>query len=132
MRRHLPLLALLGFVILFGVIISLANQGRGFWGFLEAIPYGDKLGHAGLVATLALLLNLTLRNRTLPRPFGMIQMGSGLAAVVMTLEELSQFLLPTRSPDLLDWIANLTGAALGQFAAILVAGLRFRQRESPH
>ena len=130
MRRHLPLLALVGFAILFGVIIVLANQGCGFWDFLEAVPYGDKLGHIGLVGTLALLLNLTLRNRTLPPPFEMIQMGSSLAAAVMTLEELSQLLLPTRSPDLLDWIANLTGAALGQFAAILVATIRLRHRQS--
>jgi VanZ family protein len=130
MRRHLPLLALVGFAILFGVIILLANQGRGFWGFLEEIPFGDKLGHIGLVGTLALLLNLTLRNRRLPAPLGMIQMGSGLVAVVMTIEEFSQLFLPTRSPDLLDWLANLTGAALAQFAATRLATLRAKRRKS--
>lgn len=130
MRRHLPLLALVGFAILFGVIILLANQGRGFWGFLEEIPFGDKLGHVGLVGTLAFLLNLTLRNRRFPRPLGMIQMGSGLVAVVMTIEELSQLFLPTRSPDLLDWLANLTGAALAQYAATRFATLCAKRRES--
>jgi VanZ family protein len=43
----------------------------------------------------------------------------------MSLEELSQWFLPTRSPDLLDWIANLAGAALAQVAAIrMVSWLR--------
>ncbi|MCH7226556.1 trypsin [Haloferula sp. A504] len=131
MRKHLPLAALIAFGAVFIGIIVLANQGRGFWGFLQQIPGGDKLGHVGLVGTLALLCNLTLRLRTLPAPFHRIQLGSALVAIAMSLEELSQWFLPTRSPDLLDGIANLAGAALAQVAAIrMVSRLRPERRTS--
>lgn len=124
MRRFLPLIGLLLFLVAFVSILVLAGQGRGFWGFLEAIPYGDKLGHVGLVGTLAFLLNLTLRNRRFGGRFHRIQIGSGLVAIIMTVEEISQVLLPTRNADLLDWLANLTGAALAQAASSALASPR--------
>ena len=127
MLRRLPAIALAVFATGFVTIIILAGQGRGFWGFLQEIPGGDKLGHVGLVGTLALLLNLTLRNRRFGPPFHWLQIGSGLVAFVMTLEEASQLLLPARSPDLLDWLANLTGAALGQCISSMIPLIRSRR-----
>ncbi len=136
MRHRLPLIALVAFSSFLIGIVWLANHGRGFWGFLHRIPYGDKLGHVGLVGLFAYLFNLTLGNRRCPAPLQHVLMGSGLVVAIMTLEELSQKFLPHRSPDFIDWVANLTGAALAQIAAILTfrratpTGRRPRRRDA--
>jgi hypothetical protein len=95
-------------------IIYLANHGDGhLWAFLRGIPGGDKVGHLGLVGTLTLLLNLALRGRRAPGKLSRIMLGSLLVAVLMTLEECSQAMIPSRNLDLLDGLANLAGVALG-------------------
>jgi hypothetical protein len=99
-------------------VIYLANHGGGrLWSFLTDIPGGDKLGHLGLVSTLTLLLNLALRGRRAPGKLSRIMLGSLLAATIMTLEELSQAMIPSRSLDLFDGLANLAGVALGEWGA---------------
>jgi VanZ family protein len=110
-------LALVCYGILFiGIVIS-ADRGASFWNFLNELPMGDKLGHLGLVGTLSLLLNLTLKGKSAPRPFSRLMLGTLVIAAIMTAEELSQAFFPARTLDLLDGLANLTGAALGQWAA---------------
>jgi len=110
-------LALVCYALLFiGIVVS-ADRGLSFWKFLNEWPMGDKLGHLGLVGSLSLLVNLVLRGRCAPRPFSRIMLGTLIIAGIMTAEELSQAFFPARTLDLLDGLANLTGAALGQLAA---------------
>lgn len=114
-------LALVCYGVLFIGIILIANRGGGhFWHFLTDLPGGDKLGHLGLVGTLSLLLNLSLRGRRAPRPLAGVMLGSVLVAIVMTAEECSQAFIPSRSLDLFDGLANLAGAALGEMVTRLI------------
>lgn len=113
-------LALICYGLMFiGIVIS-ADRGVSFWKFLNEWPMGDKIGHLGLVGTFSLLFNLALKGRCAPRPFSRFMLGTLLVATIMTTEELSQAFFPSRTLDLLDGLANLTGAALGGMAARLI------------
>ncbi|MCU0794907.1 MAG: VanZ family protein [Akkermansiaceae bacterium] len=114
MRRALLPICFAVFLAGFISIIVLADQGRGFWTFLHDVPMGDKIGHLVLVGPLALLTNLVLRGRYAPRPFSKIMLGSFIVGSLMTLEEISQAFIPSRSFDLIDALMNLTAAALAQ------------------
>ena len=125
----LPRLLLLCYALGLGGIIYLANHGGGsLWNFITDLPFGDKLGHIGLVGTLSLLLNIVLGGRRAPGKFSRIMLGSLVVAIVMTLEECSQAFFPARSLDLLDGIANLAGVAAGECLARLL--LRAKQTPS--
>jgi polysaccharide biosynthesis protein VpsQ len=110
-----------GFFIIAAVIIANRGEGGKWWPFIHSIPYGDKIGHTGLFGTLSFLSNLALPNfriRHLPR---FITATSFTLLILISLEELSQAFIPSRSCDLLDWLADLTGLALGQLAANLTS-----------
>jgi prepilin signal peptidase PulO-like enzyme (type II secretory pathway) len=110
------------FILFMLLIVTLANRGEGdrWWSFIDSIPYGDKLGHVGLMGTLCLLCNLAFtprRYRFLP-PF--ITRVTFILFVIITLEELSQAFISTRSCDPFDWLADLAGLTLGQLAATAI------------
>jgi hypothetical protein len=122
--RHLLKALALSFVLFLILIVTLANRGEGgrWWSFIHIIPCGDKLGHIGLMGTLSLLCNLAFIPRPVPFLPTFITRVSFLLFLLVTLEELSQAFLPTRSCDPLDWLADLTGLALGQLAAQALTG----------
>jgi hypothetical protein len=115
----------LSFVSFFILIVIIANRGDGnrWWGFLVRHPYGDKLGHLILVGTLSFLTNLALSLRPLPKLPSWITTVTLILFSLLTIEELSQAFIPSRSCDLFDWLADVCGLALGQLAAL---GLRSR------
>jgi hypothetical protein len=118
-RRKIPIIAAVCFIAVFIAIIGIANRGEGnnWWAFLNHVPHGDKLGHVGLVGTLSLLCNLAFRPRRawkLPRA---ITLTTFILLVLLTLEEIAQALLPHRTCDLFDWLADLVGLAVGKFIA---------------
>jgi len=96
-----------GFILFMLVIVTIANRGEGgrWWAFIHSIPCGDKLGHVGLMGALCLLCNLAFTRVTF------------ILFTLITLEELSQAFIATRTCDPIDWLADLTGLALGQMAA---------------
>jgi polysaccharide biosynthesis protein VpsQ len=107
------------FILFMLVIVTIANRGEGdrWWSFIHGIPYGDKLGHVGLMFALCLLCNLAFapcRFRFLP---SFITRVTFVLFALVTLEELSQAFISTRSCDPLDWLADLVGLSLGQIAA---------------
>jgi polysaccharide biosynthesis protein VpsQ len=110
------------FILFMLVIVTLANRGEGdrWWSFIHHIPYGDKLGHIGLMFALCLLCNLAFAPRSfrLLPPF--ITRVTFILFALVTLEELSQAFISTRSCDPLDWFADLAGLALGQIAATAI------------
>ena len=97
-------------------MVTVANRGDGdrWWSFIHDIPFGDKLGHIGLMATLSLLCNLAFSKKNLSfRPSRLTL----TLALIISLEEISQAFIPTRNFDPLDWLANLIGLTLGQLFA---------------
>ena len=86
------------------------------FGFLRAVPAGDKIGHFVLVGTLALLADRALGYRALRR----VPMGPLAVGVFAVGDELSQLFIAQRTFDLLDLAANFAGivslTALGRFA----------------
>ncbi|OYV06562.1 MAG: trypsin [Verrucomicrobiales bacterium VVV1] len=112
----------LSFFAIFVLIVLVANRGEGnrWWGFLVRHEYGDKIGHLGLVGTLCFLGNLALTLRHIPRLPRFITTVTFILLSLLTIEELSQAFIPTRTCDLFDWLADLCGLALGQTAALFV------------
>jgi VanZ family protein len=91
---------------------------------VRAIPYGDKFGHMGLYAVLALLVNLSLKPRK--QKYLGLPLGCALVLVFALVEELSQYFFPsTRMLDIQDALADMVGVYL---AAWLCAKLQMTER----
>ena len=112
----------LSFLVFFIVIVIVADRGDGnrWWGFLVRHEYGDKVGHVGLIGTLCFLGNLTVTLRRIPSVPKFVTTVTFVIFTLLTLEELSQAFIPTRTCDLYDWLADLCGLALGQTAALFL------------
>lgn len=78
------------------------------------VPSGDKVGHFVSYGLLAWLAGNLEPNRL------RVWLGASLMGVVV---ECVQYLLPWRSFELLDMLANSTGALLGIFLLILIRRL---------
>ena len=123
MNRALSRIAALAFIAFMITIITIADRGEGsrWWAFIERIPYGDKVGHIGLIGTLSLLCNLAITPRAyvfLPR---FITLTTLILLIFLSLEELAQAFIPTRTCDVFDWLSDLAGLALGQITAAKLA-----------
>ena len=121
-KPHLIRAAALGFVAFLIAAVVIADRGEGakWWPFLDHIPYGDKFGHIGLFGTLGFLCNLAFPNRRASRLPDFITKTTLVLLVIVTLEELSQAFIPSRTLDLFDWLADLTGLLAGQTLALAV------------
>jgi hypothetical protein len=119
--RPLAVTAACGFIGFFIWIIVIADKADGvpWWSFIDQIPFGDKVGHFGLVGTLSLLCNLafTRWNPAQPR---FITPTTWVLFFLLTLEELSQGFMPHRHLDGFDWLADLAGLAFGQMLAMKI------------
>ena len=134
MKNSLRTAAALGFIGFLIVIIAIADRGEGdrWWSFIGAIPYGDKVGHLGLMGMLSLLCNLAFRP---PQPGFLprwVTLTTCILLVALSLEELSQALNPHRTCDWYDWLADLAGLALGQWIAFRLRPLQKSEVEDSH
>lgn len=118
--RWLPIAAALGFIGFFITIIVIANRGEGklWWGFIDSLPYGDKIGHVCLVGTLSFLCNLAISKRSGRRIVGLITPVTLVILILLSAEEISQAFIPSRTCDLFDWLSDLAGLAIGQWVAL--------------
>jgi hypothetical protein len=100
-----------GFTAFILWIIYLANTGGQsiFFEFVNAIPYGDKLGHFGLFGMLTLLLNFTCKLKTIKVRSAQLYVGALLVLTFAVIEELSQFFVASRTLDLIDVLADIAG-----------------------
>ena len=66
LRRHAARIAAFLFIAFLLVVVSIANRGEGgnWWAFLGRIPYGDKLGHVGLMGGAEELTQAFIPTRT--------------------------------------------------------------------
>jgi len=110
MRVLLPL----GFFIFISFIIFLADSADHNFAFrlLGNIPYGDKIGHLVLYGTMAFLLNYGLGFKSY-KIFGFsMQLGAIIVLTFAGLEEISQYWLPSRTCDMVDFVADTVGVVL--------------------
>lgn len=106
--------AALGFIAFFIWIVTIADAGNGtpWWsGIISRIPYGDKVGHLCLVSLLSFLCHLAFPSR---KRSG-VTLTTLMLLTILTLEELSQGWISTRTLDVFDWLADLAGLVVGQF-----------------
>jgi len=104
----------LSFFIFISYIIFLADTADYNFAFrlVGHIPYGDKIAHAGLYGIMALLLNYGLNFKQV-KHFGIsLQRGALLVFIFATLEELTQYYIPSRTFDLGDLLADFVGVVL--------------------
>lgn len=92
-------------------IIYLANTGGSsiFFSLVRAIPYGDKLGHFFLFGFLTFAVTAATRFKTFTWGRFRIFHGSMLVSIFVLAEELSQALIPSRTFDLVDLVADTLG-----------------------
>ena len=123
MKQNLIYTATLLFIGLLSYIIWSATTEHPsiFFRIINQVPWGDKLSHFLLVGLLTLLVNLSFRNRRISIGSRTWLLGSVLVLIVITLEELSQSLIPSRNLDAMDLLANYLGVfVFGQVAKYLV------------
>ena len=134
MRNNLRIILPLGFFIFIAFIIYLADTANHNFAFnlIGHIPYGDKLMHGVLYGVMALFLNfglnyksigvrcplyhfVSLRKKVDTRPLIHMQLGAVIVLVFATIEEISQYWLPSRTFDLFDLLADFVGVILFSF-----------------
>ena len=93
------------------------------------IPEGtDKVGHVGEYLVLGALLARSLGARAALRLLVAAWLGM---AVFGALDELHQYFIPGRTPDVMDWAADAAGAGAGLLAGWAFYRLRARWNRSP-
>lgn len=95
-------------------IIYLANTGGSsiFFDFVGSIPFGDKLGHAGLFGLLTLFAIVGSNFNFVIFKKARIYYGVIIVVLFVVIEELSQVFIPSRTFDLFDLAADLVGIIL--------------------
>ena len=113
MRRWISFTAFFAFI---STVIYAADRhlARGFFGWVQSVPLGDKAGHFVLMGTLAFLLNRALAGRTVSPG---VQLGGVIVAVFVVAEEVSQRWMPRRTFDYADLLADFVGIALADWLA---------------
>jgi polysaccharide biosynthesis protein VpsQ len=121
-RKAIRIFALsFGLFIIAAAVIANLGHGESYWPFIYHVRHADKAGHIVLCATLAFLCNLAFSGRCLGRrPFIATTTTLVLLAII-SLEELSQIFISARSFDLIDWLADLIGLAIGQSMALFIS-----------
>lgn len=115
----------IGFFAFILGVIYLANTGGSsiFFDFVRSIPYGDKLGHAGLFGTLTFLAVVASKFSVYQCGKLKIYYGAALVALFVIGEELSQAFIPSRTFDYGDLAADSVGIVTASCLAYLVSKL---------
>ena len=87
---------------------------------LYRFPGGDKVGHVVLLAILSFIANYFLYPRHITVLEKPIFIGSLIVCLFITLEEISQIYIPSRTFDLLDLFCSYLGIVAGDL------GVRYR------
>jgi hypothetical protein len=92
-------------------IIYLANTAQNsiFFEFVASIPYGDKLGHFCLFGFLTLGGNFAFKLKSYKLLSFNVYIGSIVVLLLVLIEELSQYFIPSRTLDATDLLADIVG-----------------------
>jgi len=95
-------------------IVAAANLGwvEAAFAWFRQMPGADKLAHFVLLGGMSLLLNLSLGGARVPIFGRGVLLGSLLLLILVTVEELSQLWISTRTFSLTDLACNYLGIAL--------------------
>ncbi|MBM4002967.1 MAG: VanZ family protein [Planctomycetes bacterium] len=98
---------------------------------LSPIPL-DKIAHFSAFGLLGLLLIASIRD--IRRPIQVLLFLTAVIAAYGVLDELTQKLVPSRSADFWDWVADMLGGCTGLLVglAIRLNAPRARIPERPH
>ena len=119
--RPLVVFAAACFMVFFIWIVVIADEAKGtpWWSFIIAdIPYGDKVGHLCLIGSMSFLCNLAIPSRKPGFLRRTLTLTTFVLLVLVTLEELSQGFIASRTLDFFDWLADLVGLGCGQWLAL--------------
>ncbi|MEO1451018.1 MAG: VanZ family protein [Bacteroidota bacterium] len=123
------------FTLLIIAIVIFVDQGGDIastiHSTLHEIPLGDKFGHLFFMGTWALLMNLALKARRFQLGPWKPLLGSAIVMVVVTLEEISQYWLPTRNFSWLDLAFDYLGIVGAGFAAVAILNRKAQKDSSP-
>lgn len=111
----------IGFLSFIFWIIYMANTGQTnpIFRLVQQTPYGDKFGHFTLFGLLTFAINYGLKFRNiLSTP---LLLGTSLVFLFASVEELSQYYIPTRTLDLTDFIADVLGIVLFDYISRYVS-----------
>lgn len=109
------------FAIFVGYTIYAANTKTPFFfiEFIKNIPYGDKIGHFCLIGSMCFLLNMALKVRKIGFMNFNFLLGNFIIFIIISLEEVTQIFIPSRTFDLLDLFFNYLGIfVFGKLAVI--------------
>lgn len=117
--------------ILAGIVVLANFKGtRYLLSFVRFFPYGDKIGHFVLMGGFSLMLNLALNAKTFRLgPFDFL-LGSVIALILVTIEEVSQIFVRGRSFDWGDLVVDFAGIFLFGRLARLICRKFFNKRET--
>ena len=112
------LAALFGLFII--TIIVLANKGMlGILGFVNQIPYGDKIGHFVLYGILTLLIDLAFFRSRPDLSWNLVVFRVAFVlALLIGLEEYSQKFIPSRTFSLVDLAFGYVGVLFFSWVAL--------------
>lgn len=121
MSTKIKIITVIYILILVGIIYLADSRGTQYLlNFVGNIPYGDKIGHFGLMGTFALLVNLVLKARTVGIGKVRYLLGSLIVMTIVTLEEFSQRFVSGRTFDLSDLVFDFAGIIIfGEIARFI-------------
>jgi polysaccharide biosynthesis protein VpsQ len=101
------------FLLIIGITVGIdLGRLRSVTGWINSVPFGDKFGHLLMIGMLTFLLNYALAGRMVKIGRLKVLLGCTIVAVMMTVEECSQFWIASRTFDLIDLSANYLGITL--------------------
>lgn len=108
------------YALLLIVIVVLAGTGNlgGILGAIHRVPLGDKIAHFVLVGLLAYAVNISVPGKMFRVGRVPISQGTLWVLAVVTLEEISQYWLPSRNFDLGDLLADVLGIGFFSWLAL--------------
>lgn len=112
------------YIFIIAVLIFLANNRstQYLFRFVRELPFGDKIGHFGLMGGLSFVVNLAVGGRQLKIWRANFPLGTLIVLTVVTIEEFSQIFVKGRTFDLTDLVFDFAGILLfGQAACWLIA-----------
>lgn len=107
----IPRIGLAVFLPFLAGVIYLANRGElpGILSFIERVPYGDTLGHFFLMGIFAFLVTAVLGGRCFRFIRLRVPLGAVVVFAVVSIEEVSQLFIASRTFSLLDLGADFLG-----------------------
>ena len=121
MSKRIKIITAIYILILVGIIFLADFRGTQYLlNFVGNIPYGDKIGHFGLMGIFSLLINLVLQAKTIQVWKLRYLLGSLIVLAIVTLEEFSQIFIRGRTFDLSDLIFDYLGIfVFGEIARLI-------------